>query len=361
MPRRLRSGLIVFAISTIIGLYFATEARLFDPAPVRKDWWGALGVNLAYYWAWGAAVPLVAALSRRFPLVASGRRLLNFGALVATGTVVTVAVITLTVFIVCPAPTLRIVTFRVTANFYSGFLIYWLILFVVLSLDYHRRYQNRELRAARLEQLLSEARLNALRMQLNPHFLFNSLNSVSSLMYVDTAAADTMIRKLGELLRLSLDRTRGPEVRLQQEVEFVERYLDIEHVRFEDRLQVRFEIDPETLHALVPAFVLQPLVENAVHHAVAPREGGRVEIAARRDQGWLRLAVTDDGPGLKAGSTEGVGLANTRSRLEHLYGDSDALRLVSLEDGRLRVEIVVPFRRDSSVTVGVDAPPRFAE
>jgi two-component system LytT family sensor kinase len=117
----------------------------------------------------------------------------------------------------------------------------------------------------------------------------------------------------------------------------------------------------ETSHALVPAFALQPLVENAVHHAVAPRKGGRVEISARRDQGWLRMAVTDDGPGLRDGSTEGVGLANTRARLQHLYGRDDALRLVSLEDGRLRVEVVVPFRVASSATLDVDGSRGFVE
>jgi two-component system LytT family sensor kinase len=352
VSRRLRSGLLVFVLSTVAGLYFAAQAHLADPSPVRKGWWGALGVNLAYYWGWGATVPVISVISRRFPL-GSGRRLWNFGAHLATAAMLTAAEITLTVLLVCPAPTLRIVTTKIGANFYSGFPTYWLILFVLLTLDYHGKYQDRELRAARLERQLAEAGLNALRTQLNPHFLFNALNSVSSLMYADAAAADTMIRKLGELLRLSLDRTRGPEIPLREELDFVQRYLDIERLRFEDRLQVKLDIERAALCALVPAFALQPLVENAVHHAIAPRKGGHVEISALIDESWLWLAVTDDGPGIREGSAEGVGLANTRARLEHLYGRADALRFVTLEDGRLRVELVLPFRVDSTASMRV--------
>lgn len=355
MSHRLRSGLLIFALSTVAGLYFAAQAHLADPSPVRKAWWGALGVNLAYYWGWGAAVPVIAAISRRFPL-GSGQRLWNFGTHLATAAMLTAGEITMTVLLVCPAPTPRIVTSKIGANFYSGFPTYWLILFVLLTLDYHGKYQDRKLQAARLERQLAEAALNALRTQLSPHFLFNALNSVSSLMYADAAAADTMIRKLGELLRLSLDRTRGPEIRLREELDFVQRYLDIERLRFEDRLQVKLDVETTALCGLVPAFALQPLVENAVHHAIAPRKGGHVEISARIDQGWLRLAVTDDGPGIRAGSAEGVGLANTRARLEQLYGRADALQFVTLEDGRLRVELVVPFRVDSTASVGGHDP-----
>lgn len=350
---RLKSWLLVLGLSTAVGLFFAAEAHLADPAAVRKGWSGALAVNLFYYWAWGAAVPIVAALNRRFPLMGSGSRLRNFGVHLASGALLTAAEITLVVLVVCPAPTLRIVTAMIATKFYSGFPTYWLILLVLLTLDYYHRHQRRELRAAGLERELAEAQINALRSQLNPHFLFNALNSVSSLMYEDAAAADSMIRKLGELLRRSLGRSGSPEIRLREELEFVQHYLDIEGIRFGERLRVTFDVEPGTMDALVPALILQPVAENAVQHAIAPRKGGHVEISARKDRGWLRLAVTDDGPGIPAGSTEGVGLANTRAQLVRLYGRADALRFESLLDGRTRVELTVPFHLDSGMVVGV--------
>jgi two-component system, LytTR family, sensor kinase len=240
------------------------------------------------------------------------------------------------------------------SDIYSSFPTYWLILLVVLTLDYQGKYRDRELTAERLERQLAEARLDALRNQLNPHFLFNALNSVSSLMYVDAAAADTMIRKLGDLLRVSLNRGRGADIRLRDELNFVQGYLEIERLRVEDRLTVSLEIEDAVLDATVPAFTLQPLVENAVHHAIAPRRGGRVDISAWQDESWLHLAVTDDGPGMPEQLREGLGLANTRARLEHVYGRADPLRIVGLPNGRLRVEIVIPFRRDPPPLVKVD-------
>jgi two-component system, LytTR family, sensor kinase len=343
--RHLRSALWVVAVSTAIGLYFAAEAHLADPAPIRKPWLGALGVNLAYYWAWGAAVPLVAVLNRRFP-VSFGRRAWNLAPHLFASVLVTVASITLVLFLVCPAPSLAIVSGMIATKFYSGFPIYWLILVVLLAVEYHDRYRDRERRAARLARQLKETRLDGLRSQLNPHFLYNALNSVSSLMYTDPETADTMIQKFGELLRLSLDRDHGSEVALRDEITFVKRYVDIEGLRFGERLQIAWDVEPETLQALVPAFTLQPLVENAIHHSIAPRKGGHVEISARRDRERLHLAVIDDGPDIPPGPAEGTGLANMRARLAELYSRPDALRFVRQEDARLRVEIVLPFRSE---------------
>jgi LytS/YehU family sensor histidine kinase len=233
---------------------------------------------------------------------------------------------------------------KVVANFYSSFPTYWLILFVLFTLDYQSKYRDRELAAERLQRQLAEARLDRLRAQLNPHFLFNALHSVSSLMYVDAAAADEMIRKLGDLLRASLDRGRRPEIRLGEELDFVRDYLAIERLRFGDRLHVRVDADGDALDALVPAFTLQPLVENAVHHAIAPRRGGRVEISARLDQQSVWVSVVDDGPGMPERHPDGVGLANLRARLDELYAGAAALQFPARRDGRTCVEVVVPWR-----------------
>jgi two-component system, LytTR family, sensor kinase len=193
--------------------------------------------------------------------------------------------------------------------------------------------------------------LQALQRQLHPHFLFNTLNGISALMHRDVQAADRMLVRLSDLLRMALDRRSAQEVPLTNDLEFLAKYLEIEQARFGDRLAVRFDIDPETLDALVPNLLLQPLVENSVRHAVAARsEGGFVEVVARRAGDVLELKVRDNGPGLPKERTSspprGVGLTNTRSRLEHLYGASQRLQFSETPGGGLTVTVVVPFRRD---------------
>lgn len=355
MPRRLHSTLLVFGLSTAAGVYFATQLHLAYPASVRRPWGEALAINLAYYWMWGAAVPLIAALARRFPLGAGrwGRGLLVHAGSAALVTVLALGGGALALGALgVSGKALGAGAFgeALALNFHSSYPTYWLILFVLLVLDSQARLRERELRAAQLETRLAEARLDALRMQLNPHFLFNALNSISALMHEDVEAADAMMQKLGDLLRSSLDEGRGPEITLEAELELVGRYLDIERIRFDERLRVRLSVEPQTLAARVPAFALQPLVENAVRHAIAPRpEGGSLEISAWHDRGGLHLAVSDDGPGLGTGRPgEGVGLANTRARLEQLYGGAQALSIGVGERGGVRVELCLPLRFEAA-------------
>jgi signal transduction histidine kinase len=225
-------------------------------------------------------------------------------------------------------------------------LMYWFVVFAHLGWHYYRRFRERELQAAELQQKLVEARLEALRMQLNPHFLFNTLHAVSALIHEDPNAAD---RVLSELLRLSLDQSKPQEVPLSEELAFLDRYLEIEQTRFADRLQVEKEVEPETERALVPYLILQPLVENAIRHGIEPREDtGRLAIRAHRSNGTLQLRVSDNGAGLpeEKGTPlrEGIGLSNTRSRLQHLYGDGYRLELVSAPGGGLEARIDIPYR-----------------
>jgi len=190
--------------------------------------------------------------------------------------------------------------------------------------DYYRKFREREAQAAELAGRLAQAQLQALRMQLNPHFLFNTLNAVSSLMLRDVTAANKMLSRLGELLRLTLEKNDQQEVPLQQEMDFLRRYLEIEQIRFGDRLQLKVEIDSSTLEAAVPNLILQPLVENAIRHAIEPQEtAGKIELRSSRDNGRLLLQVSDNGPGLthetaKAADApearEPIGLNNTRER-----------------------------------------------
>lgn len=228
-------------------------------------------------------------------------------------------------------------------------IMYWLVVFAHLGWDYYRRYREREVQTAELQRELVEARLAALRMQLNPHFLFNTLHAVSALIHENPEAADRVVARLSELLRLSLDQSKPQQVPLSEELAFLDRYLEIEQTRFADRLRVDKDIEPSVQQALVPYLILQPLVENAIRHGIEPREDpGHVGIRARRSNGRLELRVADNGAGLQPGASpsprEGIGLSNTRSRLRHLYGEDFRLELAEAAGGGLEARIDIPFR-----------------
>jgi two-component system, LytTR family, sensor kinase len=217
------------------------------------------------------------------------------------------------------------------------------------ALGYYRESRAREIKAAQLETSLVEARLKTLEAQLHPHFLFNTLHAISTLVHTSPDTADRMISRLSDLLRLAFEASGATGVSLQQELEFLQKYLEIEQTRFQDRLSVRFDIDPDTFDAEVPRLILQPLVENAIKHGVSPRSGqGLVAIASRRRRDSLWLEVRDDGVGLSPGARHnlhnGVGLSNTRDRLECLYGDAHRLEFSDGSAG-LAVRIEIPFRR----------------
>jgi len=239
-------------------------------------------------------------------------------------------------------------TYALTATFFFNFLIYWAIISVSHSIEYYRKYRERELRTAELEAGLAQARLQALQMQLNPHFLFNTLHSISSLMHKDVEAADRMISRFGDLLRLALENTEAHEVPLREELEFLKSYLEIEQTRFGDRLSVRMDIAPETLEARVPNLVLQPLVENAIQHGIEPHaRPGQIELRARREAEKLLLQVRDNGNGIAnlSRTSEGVGVSNTRARLQQLYGSAHEFEFSNGKDGGLLVSVVIPFRK----------------
>ena len=225
------------------------------------------------------------------------------------------------------------------------------------GIHYYRESRDRDRRASRLEAMLAQAQLQLLRMQLHPHFLFNTLHTVSALMHADLRAADRILALLGDLLRESLDRVGAQEVTLKQELDFIDRYLEIEKTRFRDRLSVSQSVDPNLLDAWVPNLILQPLVENAIRHGISRRAGGgRLEIEARRAGERVVLAVRDDGPGLpdEGPARDGVGLSNTRGRLQQLYGAAHGFEIRNREPGGLEVTLSFPLRL-AAPDVAVDA------
>lgn len=231
---------------------------------------------------------------------------------------------------------------------------YWAVIGIAHAIEFYRRSQDREQTAMRLRSQLAHAQLEALRAQLHPHFLFNTLNGVATLMHRDAAGADQMLTNLAELLRETLHHTGADEIPLSDELALLERYLAILRTRFGDRLTVVRDIAPDVGDALVPHFVLQPLVENALEHGIARRPGpGRVEVRAARDGDRLRIAITDDGLGFPvSGSVSGVGvgLANTRARLFQLYGSAQGLTLESLTPAGTRATITMPYRERRAAT-----------
>jgi sensor histidine kinase YesM len=237
-------------------------------------------------------------------------------------------------------------------EFVPGYLLNAVICAQVLAVSqglvFHREGRERALRASRLEAELARAQLQLLRAQLEPHFLFNTLHAIATLMHGNPTAAERMVVLLSDLLRRALRDMDGQEVPLREELDFLDRYIEIEQVRFRERLQIERTIEPESLEAMVPPLLLHPLVENAIRHAVARRvEGGRLGIDAHRTDDTLELRIWDDGPGPAAPSGtqgSGIGLSTTRARLEQLYGGAHRFELRPRPAGGLEVAVTLPFR-----------------
>lgn len=341
---------------TSFALVFAQATlSLTGSGPTPADFQTALRQNLGTWLPWVPMSLFVIWLVQRYPI---GRRhVLPAVAVLCAGLVVVVLgkaayVLALNDLVhwydFTPSPG-RVLT----ASVYNNLLLYWLVVGAAHALLYSERYWQRESEVAALRASLSEARLQALAAQLNPHFLFNTLNTVAELVHHDAAAADRMLTNLSALLRRSLNSATEQEVPLREELVMLEQYLDIQRVRFGARLQPAFAIDADCLDAAVPFLILQPLVENAIVHAIAPRiEGGCVRVAAQRNAaGQLQLTVSDSGAPQRAGtagangaSGNGIGLRNTADRLRCLYGEAAALALEPAAAGGLRVTLTLPFR-----------------
>jgi two-component system LytT family sensor kinase len=354
--RRLVKWGLIAAGWTLFGLFFATQSiisRAYDGRPTRSG--EALTAWLICAYLWLGLTPFVLYVARRFPLE---RRRWLAHALIHLAASVLFALLQLSLYVLIASwvglnsgkgPFFEAFGNIFIGDFHFDLLTYWAIVGLSNALDYYRKYRDRELRAAQLETKLAQAQLDALRMQLHPHFLFNTLNSISVLMAEDTKAARRMLTRLSDLLRASLEHVGAHEVTLREELEFLESYLEIEQTRFQDRLTVQMEVDPGALDARVPNLILQPLVENAIRHGIAPRAApGLIEVRARRENGIVQLEVRDNGPGLAGVAPEallkGIGLSNTRARLEQLYGAAHRFELHDREGRGLTVTIAIPFR-----------------
>lgn len=327
------------------------------------SWTDCALYELTFAWIWAAVTPLVLSLSKRFPL-GRGQSARN-GAVHLAGAFFC-AVLTKTVwdFTALPfvAPSMVPVdldTFlkSVMRALDFGVLHYLIILVCHHALEYYRKYEDGRLRASQLEAKLANAQLHALKMQLHPHFLFNTLHSISELVHDDPARAETMIVRLSDFLRLTLDHVGVPQVPVEEEIDFLRRYLDIEKMRFEDRLTVEWDIDPTIRHVSVPNLILQPLVENAIKHGLSRNtDEGVLRISCKADDGKLSMKVFNNGPApqratvnLQEPVREGVGLNNTRSRLERIYGGDHHIDFRHSAEGGFEVTIRIPIRPATAV------------
>jgi len=352
MRQTARRVLLYISAWTLVGLLFGSQAVLYSLYSGRPQVVLPLASSLADWYSWALLAPAILAVGRRFPLVRPGWWWRSVPALFVAGLVFTAVKIALRSGLGWVFPQLPTMPFNIVvlAQFHIQVATFWVILGIGSAFEYYGKFRERELRASQLESRLAQSQLEVLRMQLQPHFLFNTLHTISAFMQEgEIEDADRMISRLSDLLRLALESGGVQEVPLRQEMDFLRRYLEIQQIRFQDQLRVRLDVPDELLDATVPSLILQPLVENAIKHGVTPRaEGGEVTVEIARDDGQLRVAICDDGPGLslsgRAESGNGVGLSNTRARLEQLYGDRQRFVVGNNPGGGARVELTIPLR-----------------
>jgi two-component system LytT family sensor kinase len=352
---------LIWSFWTVLGLLYTSQVYFgMRLEGMHHSFWRMLAWQLLGCWYfWPLLTPLILWLGRRFPLERSSLKR-NLPVHIAASTILA-AVHSLQV-------SLSTVWFRPfdvmmrERPFWTGYwerflseyhlelIAYGMIVGVGYAFDYYARYREREFRASQLEAQLAQAQLQALKMQLHPHFLFNTLNAIAGLVRdrKDKAAVQ-MLAGLSDLLRHTLENAGKQEIPLREELDFLELYLDIQQMRFSDRLKVQMEVAPETLNARVPNLILQPLVENAIRHGIAARvSSGLIAVSARLVNGLLQLKVEDDGPGLKRDwrleDGGGIGLSNTRERLNQLYGREHRFEVRNREGGGVEATLVIPWR-----------------
>jgi two-component system LytT family sensor kinase len=351
MQRRWGRWAALALLWTILGLLFSV------PGLSTPNWKRMLLSSLAQWWSWGIVTPLIFAFDARLPFSERqlGRRILAHLLPSLVFTLFYLYVFAAMSALVGVSPWSTLAGTRLLVNALRGgilwsWLVYWLLFGARQTFRYYEHYLQSELRLERMERNLSQARLNALRMQLDPHFLFNALNTVSAQVERDPRLALRIIEHLGDLLRLSLEARDRQQVPLAEEMAFLEHYVAIQKIRFGSTLRIDTEIDPDVKYALVPCFIVQPLVENAIRHGISRRaSGGAVTVTAQRCEQRVEIRITDDGVGLPAGWTlekgKGLGLSVTGERIAGLHPNGESRFTVTpRSDGGTEVQISLPLR-----------------
>jgi len=355
--RRLLVWLAILGAWTLIVLTFAAQAYVFAVSRSRPDkFLHEFFVASTEWYVWAVLTPIVLWLCRRFR-IQSQSWISPVAVHVAGSLLVSLLQLAIQVrlnYIVNPGYKMgywKVFYFFATYKLHMNLLTYWVIVALNHGIYYYEQARARELAWARMETDLANAQLQALNMQLHPHFLFNTLHSISTLISEDPAVAQAMVLQLSDLLRATLSKIETPEVPLQQELELLNCYLSIEQTRFKDRLSIRQEIDPAALPCVVPTMILQPLVENAVRHGIGKhKQADEISILGRRENGCVLLEVRNRVGRMENGvdTPRGIGLANTRARLEQLYSDFHSFEIADREGGGVAVKLSFPASDDQS-------------
>lgn len=353
---RKKLWLLILSCATFLALIYSARSLFMGVSQGRTiDWFRQVVFEFQYWYVWAALTPIVIWYARRFDLQdVKWRRtvlaLIAFGLFIAPLQSVVEFSLAYSIDLLrgMPAEDMaqrrQILLRAIVVETFGNFIIYSLIVCGHYAYEYYLRYREREIRSVELEGRLAQAELQNLKMQLHPHFLFNTLNSISVLMMRDVELANRMLIRLSDLLRITLDNAGSEMNSLKQELDFLRGYLEIEKTRFQDRLTVNIDVPSAALDARVPSLILQPLVENAIRHGITTQPGaGVIEIRARVDNQNLQLQVTDNGPGIDRTFKKGIGLTNTEARLKQLYGPAHQFELTNIPSGGLLVTITIPF------------------
>lgn len=358
---RLAQVLLLIVICLIVGLIdgFRSYVGTYHNGIFFGYFYGIMRWDVSGWLIWVALIPFVLWLCNRYPLDRNSlqKLLLIFipvGIFIALARAFFPALVHILFFegLADLQRWLPNKFYILISDFVIAFSFYLLVLTFGQARNYYKRFREEELRTSQLELQLSKAQLQALKAQLHPHFLFNALNSISALQTENPEEAQKMIARLGDFLRMTLENVGVQEVSLEREIEFLKCYLDIEKVRFGNRLSTNIRIAPEVQSVLVPNLILQPLVENAVRHGIAPQAtNGRIDITANRDNGWLKVKIKDNGRGINGKNMDeifstGVGLSNTRARLNQLYGKDFRFDLESGNGHGLLITLCVPAKTE---------------
>jgi two-component system LytT family sensor kinase len=347
-PVKHRLAAVAFGI--LVVLVYSTGAEMRGEA---LDWSASARTALAAGIGWLLLVPMVIAADRQLPIardVLYPRLLLHVPLSVVVSWAFAYVYYGASRALGVPVETALLTGPPLSAFHRFNWLVYWAVIGWYVASEYQDQARDRTVRTAELERLLTQSRLDTLRTQLHPHFLFNALNAISAHVESAPRTARWMLEQLGDLLRLALDHAEDQVIPLQRELAFVDRYMKLQKVRYEDRLDVVLDVDPLALQALVPTFILQPLLENAIRHGIATRSApGQIEIQAWCEGDALHLSVRDDGPGLSVNwdieRQAGVGLSNTRERLKRLYGDRQSFAIAGAVGSGVQVDLRFPLQR----------------
>jgi sensor histidine kinase YesM len=343
--------LLPIAAWIIVGLVFTSQLHFFAArAGGKMTWLDSLIWEIPRWLLWAFFAPFVTRLARKLP-VHKENALKRIALHTFFGAFFSLIYLVLFVLIFHAIRTwmgdhgklFNTLQFAFALDFHVGVAVYWLLVLL-------RQSRDSEQRIARLNAELSQAQLQALKMQLHPHFLFNTLNSISSYLRKDVEIADEMIGRLGDFLRLTLQNSGEEEIQLEKEINFLKQYLEIEQLRFQDRLHADFDIAPDTLTALVPNLILQPIVENAVRHGISAKAGpGMIQVTSKRENSKLQIMISDNGPGVPQQLIQGIGITSTRNRLEQMYGSKGIFQITNQPDGGTIALLEMPFHESEAI------------